>query len=80
MTSCGLLETSINHTKTGTLADGATDIVNIDFIEFNNGVLMIGDEIFPPNIGGAPDVGMPMRQETFYYPQNKKIDDIERIV
>ena len=60
-TSCGILETSINHTKTGTEVVGARDVVNIDYIEFNVGTLMIGDERYSPNVGGPPEKGMPMR-------------------
>ena len=31
-------------------------------------------------MGGAPADGMPFREETFHYPYNKKIDDLERVV
>ena len=33
-----------------------------------------------PNVGGAPDTGMPMRQETFYFERNDMISDSERLV
>ena len=41
---------------------------------------MIGDKRYPPSVGGSPAADMPPREETFHYPYNKKIDDIERIV
>ena len=41
---------------------------------------MTGDKWYPSSVGGSPAAEMPLREETFHYPYNKKVDDIERIV
>ena len=42
-TSCGFLETSINHTQTVTSSLASPrDYLNIDVIEFNDGTVMKG--------------------------------------
>ena len=64
-TLCGLLSTTVELDKKK--KSGKIDNVNINFIEYSDKGLMIGNMYIESNMGGAPGIDMPLRAETFYY-------------
>ena len=64
-TLCGVLSTSVELDKKK--KSGKIDNVNINFIEFSDKAVMIGNKYIDSNMGGAPGKEMPMRAESFYY-------------
>ena len=50
-TDCGILKTDINYTRFGGLMP---DHFTVNYIEFTNNSIMVGDKYDNPNLGGAP--------------------------
>ena len=77
-TDCGILKTDINAKSYGGFAN--KDFFTVNYIEFTNNSVMVGDDYEYPNVGGAPGKGMPFRSESFLFENDPLVSDKDRIV